>query len=443
MITDICVREVTQDFQYVPCRTPIKFGAQVMSGSTLCTTRVTVENGGGRTAEGVGQILLADFWAFPCGTVSHNKRDAAMRRSAEKVGKFVVENSRSPAHPMDIFLSAVDEFDSIARSVTEEMRLDAALPHLAVTVAASPLDAAIHDAHGKVNGVNCWTAYTRDFMKRDLAHYLNDPAYRGRWPGDFLRSASKGRIPIFHLVGGLDKLLEAETGPDDPQDGLPVSLEAWIRQDGLKALKVKLRGNDVEWDVNRTVDVYKVAEDPHVVLSADMNEVCESPEYISQYIERLEAACAPAARQLLYIEQPTSRNVFESSHDWHAVGRVKPIVLDEGLESVAHMREALSQGWSGVALKTCKGQSLDLLCHSIADKEGIFVTLQDLCNTGYALLHSMAWGAWSDSIRHVEYNSRQYMPCVSPEIRAAHPRAFIVDEGTVSAESLVGDGLGY
>ena len=52
----------------------------------------------------------------------------------------------------------------------------------------------------------------------------------------------------WHLVGGLDALEESELTGQEPDDGYPVLLEDWIRRDGLKCLKVKLRGNDAGWD---------------------------------------------------------------------------------------------------------------------------------------------------------------------------------------------------
>jgi len=43
----------------------------------------------------------------------------------------------------------------------------------------------------------------------------------------------------------LDKLRASEVGADAPRDGRPNSLDAWIEQDGVYCLKVKLRGTDL------------------------------------------------------------------------------------------------------------------------------------------------------------------------------------------------------
>jgi len=55
----------------------------------------------------------------------------------------------------------------------------------------------------------------------------------------------------WHLVGGLDLLEESERTGREPDDGHPVLLADWIRRDGLRCLKVKLRGNDAAWDYER------------------------------------------------------------------------------------------------------------------------------------------------------------------------------------------------
>ena len=86
----------------------------------------------------------------------------------------------------------------------------------------------------------------------------------------------------WHLVGGLD-LLEASEGTGaEPADGYPVLLADWIRRDGLKCLKVKLRGNDAEWDYRRLVKVGAIGVENGVDwLSADFNCTVAEPAYVN------------------------------------------------------------------------------------------------------------------------------------------------------------------
>ena len=63
---------------------------------------------------------------------------------------------------------------------------------------------------------------------------------------------------------------------------------------------------------------------------------------------------------LLFFEQPTGRDITIYRYEWHPIGAIKPVLLDEGLTSLELMHEALAQGWTGFALKTCKGHSFAL-----------------------------------------------------------------------------------
>ena len=86
-------------------------------------------------------------------------------------------------------------------------------------------------------------------------------------------------MPVWHLVGGLDPIDEDELRGDEPDDGYPVLLRDWIRTDGLKCLKVKLRGTDWDWDFKRMKKIGDIAEQDGIEwLSADFNSTVNDPE---------------------------------------------------------------------------------------------------------------------------------------------------------------------
>ena len=64
------------------------------------------------------------------------------------------------------------------RGVILGTQADVPIPKLCTLVTASAFDAAVHDAFGKVHGVNCYQTYNPEFMSHDLAHYLG-PEFRG------------------------------------------------------------------------------------------------------------------------------------------------------------------------------------------------------------------------------------------------------------------------
>src|ERR1700681_397834 len=58
-------------------------------------------------------------------------------------------------------------------------------------------------------------------------------------------------------AGASDPLTKAEiTKPIG--DGLPETLEDWIPYSGVTAIKIKLNGNDLAWDVDRVATIDRV-----------------------------------------------------------------------------------------------------------------------------------------------------------------------------------------
>ena len=162
-------------------------------------------------------------------------------------------------HPVDLFWEIESELEIVSESICSEWQLDEPMPRMAALVSASPIDAAIHDAFGNVNQIDTYKGYGKEFMSNDLSRYLGSD-FENRYISDYLNPMPEF-IDAFHLVGGLDKLTEAEITDSDPDDDLPVSLDQWIRFENLHCLKIKLRGNDSEWDLHRILEIAKVARE--------------------------------------------------------------------------------------------------------------------------------------------------------------------------------------
>ena len=121
-------------------------------------------------------------------------------------------------------------------------------------------------------------------MNADLAHYLApaegaDVSFAGQVSRPSSSSPTRpDTLPAWHLVGGKDPLDESELTGAEPDDGYPVLLRDWIRRDGLKCLKVKLRGDDDAWDYARLVKVGRIAVEEGVDwLTADFNCTVREP----------------------------------------------------------------------------------------------------------------------------------------------------------------------
>jgi hypothetical protein len=104
---------------------------------------------------------------------------------------------------------------------------------------------------------------------------------------------------------------------------------------------------------------------------------------------------------------------------------------------------AVEQGYSGVALKTCKGHGRALLLGAYAQKHGLFLCVQDLTCPGASFLHSASLAARLPGVAALEGNARQYCPAANRAWAVRYPDLFQVRGGAVRTGVLTGPGLGY
>ncbi|MCA9040316.1 MAG: hypothetical protein KDA65_08225, partial [Planctomycetaceae bacterium] len=127
----------------------------------------------------------------------------------------------------------------------------------------------------------------------------------------------------------------------------------------------------------------------------------------------------------------------------HEAAKIKPIVIDESLVDYEALLLAREQGYSGVALKACKGQTESLLMAAAAQKYGMFLCVQDLTCPGYSFLHSASLAARIPGIAAIEGNGRQFCPAGNKKLAREYPTMFKIKDGTVNTGVLDGEGLGF
>ncbi|MEI7905638.1 MAG: hypothetical protein WCI43_09560, partial [Candidatus Firestonebacteria bacterium] len=421
MESDIKILEARAFFISCKARVPLKFGAVVLEQVTYAHVRVKVQNRKGEIAEGNGAIPLSDFWAFPVKEIPHTTRENAMIEVVKAFTKLA-DGWKGFAHPVRIFVEMEKSLKNICRDVSKKYKLPVELYFLAGLVSASCVDAAIHDAFGNVNKMSTYDGYGSAHM--DPLDAFLGPEFKGKYLGDILGKKYKSRIAVFHLVGGLDKLTVAELDSSDPKDGIPCTLDEWIKRDKVFHLKIKLKGTDMKWDLERTAAVSRIGRENHkpntrLYFSADTNEQCESPEYIVEYLSKLKETDKQTFNDILYIEQPTERDLLAHRFDMRVISKLKPVIIDESLMSLKDFDLAMELGWSGIALKTCKCQSMELLMIAKAAAKNIPYTLQDLTNPGLSLIQAVGFAARINTLNScVEINARQFYPAFSdPEAK--------------------------
>jgi L-alanine-DL-glutamate epimerase-like enolase superfamily enzyme len=446
--SDIRVLEAVLAFEPCPFRTPLKFGGRVMSTSRLMNVRVTVETRGKKHAVGVGSMPVGNIWAWPTDRIEPDQTERAMMEYAEAVVRLT-DAFDEFAHPIDMVFEMSAEYAHLGKSIAAKLGLPEPIPPLAQLVAASPLDAAIHDAFGRANEINSYNGLSDKYMRHDLSEYL-DEQFKGEYLDRYTLRDPKPRIPLYHLVGAIDPLTRAEvTKPIG--DKLPESLDEWIVADGLTHLKIKLNGDDLDWDVNRVIAVDKVAAEAQAKrgctawqYSTDFNEKCADVDYVLDFLKRIRKQAPAAYDRIHYIEQPTHRDLAaHPENKMHEAAKLKPIVIDESLVSYEALLLAREQGYTGVALKACKGQTEALFAAAAAQKFGMFLCVQDLTCPGYSFLHSASLAARIAPVAAIEGNSRQYCPAANRKLARTFPSMFEIRDGTVGTGVLNGIGLGF
>lgn len=451
MQSDIRVRSVETFKVMTRCRTPLKFGAVVVDELPIGYTRVTVENRRGQVATGWGAMFLMDLWAWPVSQASHEAKNQVMCHLLDAYAG-VIGSYNEFSHPLEIFMTTKADLQRMSACLCTRFTPGETMPYLGALICASPLDHALHDAFGHVNGIDSYHGYGPEHMDFDLARYLGN-AYRGVYPAQFLRQAYAPAVPVFHLVGGLDLLRKSEVTAAFPQDGIPNALDEWIARDGVFCLKVKLQGRNLAWDINRTLEVSRIYHDVQSTvrpdlparpyLTADTNEQCASPEYMIEYLHKVREQAPEVYDEILYLEQPTERDLTAQRWDLRSLAQYKPVLIDESLATVEDFALALELGWSGIALKSCKCLSSDLLFVPMAEMNRIPYAVQDLTNPSIALIESVGLAARTHTILGVEANSRQFFPAANDLAASVHPELYHVRNGVAKTATLHGSGLGF
>jgi L-alanine-DL-glutamate epimerase-like enolase superfamily enzyme len=323
------------------------------------------------------------------------------------------------------------------------------MPWLAALACNSAFDLALHDAYGRLAGRPVYETYGPNFLASDLARFL-EPAvdsavsFRGRYPSDHLSVTPVRRLRAWHLVGGLDLLERGELTGGEPDDGHPVALTDWIERDGLKCLKIKLRGDDAEWDYGRLATVGKIAAASGVEwLSADFNCTVKEPAYVNVILERFRSEFPRLYDMILYVEQPFPHDLEQQRIDVRSVSARKPLFLDESAHDWRMIRLGRELGWTGVALKTCKTQTGAILSACWARAHGLSLMVQDLTNPMLAQIPHVLLAAHTGTIMGVETNAMQFYPAASAPEAEVHPGLYRRREGCVDLATVRGPGFGY
>ncbi|MEE3060045.1 MAG: hypothetical protein VX371_00350, partial [Verrucomicrobiota bacterium] len=338
------IGSITHQFVPVETRVPLKFGTETLTSVTCSRIRLEARGSSGSGVTGWGETPLSVQWVWPSALSYAERHEALMAFSESLVAAWTDWQREGDALELGHDLvfedlpKRLDAYNAIERKGREPM------PWLAALVCASPIDLALHDAFGQSLGRPTYACYDGESLAHDLSRYL-EPAedskvrFAGRYPADYLLSDLPESLPVWHLVGGLDPLDSSELRGDEPDDGYPVHLREWIRRDGLSCLKIKLRGNDSEWDYRRLLEVGRISAEEGVDhLTTDFNCTVTEPAYVNDILDRLAREDSSTHDRILYVEQPFPYDLEMHRIPVHSLADRKPLFMDESAHDWKHVR---------------------------------------------------------------------------------------------------------
>jgi len=436
----LAVRDISLFERAVRFVRPFRFGAVTVEAAPQVFVRAEIEIEGSRRAIGAGAEMMVPKWFDKRGHLSTEQTVDELRRSLAIASQLYLTGSG--------FDTAFGHHASrIAMQIEACARED--IPPLAALFGPAEIDKAVLDALLRGAGVNFFDGMAANIagidarMSPDLS---NDDIAR------FLANCRRReRVAIRHTVG-LDDVVEGAGGVADPHENSQA-----------RYFKLKLAGSP-ETDAARLVRIGReLAKLPYAFsVTLDANEQYADLVDLRNLVDRLgrDAALAPIASRLLYIEQPMPRDTTRAT----PLDRIAvyDFIIDEADDSYNAFVCARALGYRGISSKSCKGLYKSVINATRAAKwstasEKFFVTGEDLtCQAGLAVQQDLALGALI-GVSHAERNGHHYVdgfgdtpPDEANAFLAAHPDIYAragnkvrlaIHNGDLSTSSLTTPGF--
>jgi len=388
----LAVRDITLFERAVRFARPFRFGAVVVEAASQVFVRVEIEIEGKGRAVGASAEMMVPKWFDKRAHLSTEQTVDELRRSLAIASQLYLTSSG--------YDTAFGHHASrIAAQIEKCAKED--IPPLAALFGPAEINKAILDALLRGAGTNFFDGMAANIAGID-ARLSPDLANE-----DITRFLAQGRrrdrVAIRHTVG-LDDAVEGAGGVADAREN-----------SGARYFKLKLAGNP-ESDAARLARIGRelVALPYAYSVTLDANEQYADPGELRSLVDRLsrDAALAPIASRLLYIEQPMPRDTTRAS-PVSGLGTYD-FIIDEADDSYNAFVAARALGYRGISSKSCKGMYKSVINATRAVKwstssEKFFVTGEDLtCQAGLSVQQDLALGALI-GITHTERNGHHYV----------------------------------
>lgn len=234
---------------------------------------------------------------------------------------------------------------------------------------------------------------------------------------EYLPTGPLTRIHVRHTVGKVDPLTDADVAPADRlNDGLPQTLQQYVRVNGQTHFKLKASG-DVAFDLARMKAIWTVL--PHVertLITIDANEAYANLSQLDQFLDGLATELPEFFARVAYIEQPLPRGLTldkATAPDVRRIGRKKRLIIDEADGTLTAFDQARRIGYGGCSHKNCKGLfksllNLSLIEHQANQGESLLLSAEDLQNMPIVPLHQDFAAVALLGLSHCERNGHHF-----------------------------------
>lgn len=408
------VRDVRFYMRNVRTRMPFRYGVATLTSVPILHVLADMERADGTMVQGAAADILPPKWfdKDPAKSYADNVDDLLF--AARTAAQASTDASAVPASAFDIWRATYDETLAAGDS--------RGLNHLTSSHGSTLLERALIDATGRSIGLTYHQMLVDSDNPLGIALGGVLPALAGAKPVDAVAAAPTRVMAVRHTVGLADPLRDGDiTAEDRLDDGLPQSLQAYLSQQGLRWLKVKVNG-DLEADLGRLHEIAALIDEGdtgQVAISLDGNEQYAELHSFTELLARIEADLPRFYDAIGYIEQPLERSVALDTSQAAGIGAVarrKPMVIDESDGDLDAFTRAVDLGYRGVSTKNCKGLFKALANAALArrlsaghDTGDWFLTGEDLMNLPVIPVHQDLTHVAALGISHAERNGHHYV----------------------------------
>lgn len=408
----LAIESVSFFMRNVHMRLPFRYGKACLTAAPLLHIKLVARDEDGIAITGTSADMLPPKWfdKAPDKQYHRNISDLVLAAKTGVQGYLAVSNTCRT--PFEIWREAYD----LVQDATQIVGLNA----LTGSFGSSIIERALIDAAGKAAGCGYHTLVKRNLLGIDPGAVHEELA--GVRIEDTLPNQPAVSIAVRHTVGLGDPITEAEIPKADRiNDGIPQSVEAWIREAGVRYFKVKVCAN-LDADKPRLVALAVLLDKAlpgAYYITLDGNEQFHSVEELRAWYAALAESGELRAllSRVLLIEQPIERSAALS--DKGAAGlaaatELPPIIIDESDDGIDAFKNATVLGYRGVSVKNCKGVFQGLMNRMLVDRfnargeEKYILSAEDLCNQPLVPLQQDLCALSVLGIEHAERNGHHY-----------------------------------